>query len=76
MDVILLFPRGTCLDTSMETQKKIFEVNYFGQVAVTRCLFHSIPDDGVIITIGSIQSRVAIPFRAVYSASKHALLVS
>ena len=52
------------------------EVNYFGQVAITRALLPFIPDDGAIVVISSMQGKIAIPFRSAYSASKHAVQVS
>ncbi|KAI6173592.1 hypothetical protein M3Y98_01098200 [Aphelenchoides besseyi] len=65
--------RGTCLNTKLEIQQQVMKINFLGQVAVTKALYNSIPDDGAIVTIGSIQSRVAIPYRSAYSASKHAI---
>jgi short-subunit dehydrogenase len=53
--------RGTCTNTSIPVYKQVMEVNVFGQISVTKALYESIPDDGAIVTIGSIQSRVAIP---------------
>jgi dehydrogenase/reductase SDR family protein 7B len=67
--------RGTCINTKIAVQKQIMEVNLFGQIAVTKALYDSIPDDGAIVTIGSVQSRVAVPYRSAYSASKHAVQV-
>ncbi|CAD5234902.1 unnamed protein product [Bursaphelenchus xylophilus] len=65
--------RGSCVDTDVSVQRKIFDVNYFGAVAVTKAVYDAIPDDGAIVTIGSIQSKVALPYRSAYSASKHAI---
>jgi len=65
--------RGTCTNTNVSVQKQIMEVNLFGQIAVTKALYDSIPDDGAILTIGSLQSRIAVPYRSAYSASKHAI---
>lgn len=67
--------RGTCINTKISVQKQILEVNLFGQIAVTKALFDSIPDDGAIVTIGSMQSKLAVPYRSAYSASKHAVQV-
>jgi len=65
--------RGSCVDTPLRVQRQLMEVNYFGHVAITRALLSSIPDDGAIVTISSMQGRVAMPYRSAYSASKHAL---
>src|SRR4051812_29602333 len=48
-------------------------IHLVGHVAVTRALLQSIPDDGAIVTVSSLQGRVAIPYRSAYSASKHAI---
>lgn len=50
-------------------------MNYFGQIAVTRLLIDSIPADGAILTISSLQGKFPLPYRCAYSASKHALQV-
>ena len=49
------------------------QVNHFGQVELTRCLLANV-SRGVLV-IGSVQSRLSVPFRSAYSASKHAVLV-
>jgi dehydrogenase/reductase SDR family protein 7B len=68
--------RGTCTNTDVPIQKQIMEVNHFGQIAVTKALYDHIPDDGAILTIGSLQSKLAVPYRSAYSASKHAIQVN
>ena len=51
-----------------------FEINVFGQVAVTRRAIPLIrPARGRIVFIGSIASRVSTPFMGPYAASKHAI---
>jgi dehydrogenase/reductase SDR family protein 7B len=67
--------RGTCINTKISVQKQVMDVNLFGQIAVTKAIYNAIPDDGAIVTIGSMQSRIAIPYRSAYSASKHAIQV-
>lgn len=64
--------RGSCQSTTIDVQRRIMEVNYFGTIALTQILLDAIPSDGAIVTIGSLQSRVALPYRSAYSASKHA----
>jgi len=65
--------RGTCINTDLKVQKQVMEINLFGQIAVTKALYDIIPDDGAIVTIGSLQSKIAVPYRSAYSASKHAI---
>uniref|UniRef100_A0A915DUQ6 Uncharacterized protein n=1 Tax=Ditylenchus dipsaci TaxID=166011 RepID=A0A915DUQ6_9BILA len=64
--------RGSCQQTSINVQRQVMEVNFFGQAAITKTLLESIPDDGAIVTVNSLQGRVALPYRSAYSASKHA----
>lgn len=54
--------------------RKQFEVNLFGQVAVTQSLLPLIrAARGRIVMMGSISGKVASPYLGPYSASKHAL---
>ncbi len=51
-----------------------FEVNVFGQVAVTRALLPALrAARGRIVLVSSIGGRVAVPFNGPYAASKHAI---
>ena len=51
-----------------------FEVNVFGQIAVTRALLPALrAARGRIVLLSSIGGRVAVPFNGPYAASKHAI---
>jgi NAD(P)-dependent dehydrogenase (short-subunit alcohol dehydrogenase family) len=51
-----------------------FEINVFGQIAVTKAALPLIREaPGRIVFIGSIAGRVATPFMGPYAASKHAI---
>ena len=53
--------------------------NYFGTVALTKAVLPFMikrKQGGRIVNIGSVQGKFAIPQRASYSASKHALQVN
>jgi NAD(P)-dependent dehydrogenase (short-subunit alcohol dehydrogenase family) len=51
-----------------------FEVNVFGQIAVTKAMIPLLRRNrGRVVFIGSISGRVATPLVAPYSASKHAI---
>ena len=51
-----------------------FEVNVFGQVAMTQAMLPALRRaHGRIVLVSSIGGRVAMPFTAPYAASKHAL---
>ena len=57
-----------------EDLRRQFDVNVFGQVAVTRTLLPALrAARGRIAFVSSIGGRVAMPFTAPYAASKHAI---
>jgi NAD(P)-dependent dehydrogenase (short-subunit alcohol dehydrogenase family) len=55
--------------------RRQFEVNVFGQIAVTQAMLPLLRERGAarIVFVSSIGSRVAVPFFGPYSASKRAL---
>lgn len=58
----------------LEEIKHLFEVNIFGVLAVTKKMLPQLKQNqGKIINIGSMSSRMAIPFIGAYGASKSAL---
>ena len=67
--------RSLVKDTSIEIDRKIMEVNFFGTVALTKSVlpFMLKQKDGKIIVISSISGKFGFYFRSAYSASKHAL---
>ena len=59
---------------SPEDLRMQFEVNVFGQVAVTRALLGALrAARGRIVLLSSIGGRVSVPFNGPYAASKHAI---
>lgn len=67
--------RALTKDTSLEIDRKIMEVNFFGTVALTKSVlpFFLKQQSGQIIVISSISGKFGFYFRSAYSASKHAL---
>jgi NAD(P)-dependent dehydrogenase (short-subunit alcohol dehydrogenase family) len=58
----------------MDEVRRLFEVNLFGQLAVTQALLPMIRRAaGRIVNIGSIGTHLPIPFAGVLNGTKHAL---
>jgi NAD(P)-dependent dehydrogenase (short-subunit alcohol dehydrogenase family) len=66
---------GPVESTSSAEAKSQFEVNFFGTLRVCRAVLPAMraQQSGYIINMGSIGGLVAIPYQAMYSASKFAL---
>lgn len=62
-------------ETSIEVDRKIFEVNFFGTVALTKAILPKMIENGggQIAVTSSIVGKFGFPYRSAYSASKHAL---
>lgn len=67
--------RSIVEETSMEVDRRIMEVNYFGQVALTKAVlpFMISQKAGHIAVISSVSGKFGFPLRSAYAASKHAL---
>ena len=59
----------------MDELREQFEVNVFGQLAVTQGFLESIRehDSGRIVFMSSVSGRIAAPYVGPYAASKHAV---
>lgn len=67
--------RARIEETPFWLDRKIFEINYFGTIALTKALLpHMIRrKSGHILATSSITGRFGFPLRSAYSASKQAL---
>jgi dehydrogenase/reductase SDR family protein 7B len=67
--------RALAKDTPIEIDRKIMEVNFFGQVAITKSVLPIMlqQKSGHIIVMSSISGKFGFWFRTAYSSSKHAL---
>jgi len=62
-------------ETPLHVDRKIFEVNYFGTIALTKAILPGMIKNGGghIAVTSSIVGKFGFPYRSSYSASKHAL---
>lgn len=67
--------RALALNTTLEVDKKLMAVNYFGTIAITKALLPNMimHQLGHIVTITSLTGKFGSPYRSSYAASKHAL---
>ncbi len=67
--------RALIVETPLWLDRKIFEINYFGTIALTKAVLpHMIREkSGHILATSSISGRFGFPLRSAYSASKQAL---
>jgi short-subunit dehydrogenase len=67
--------RSLATETTLEVDKKLMAVNYFGTVALTKALLPNMlmHQLGHIVTITSLTGKFGSPYRSSYAASKHAL---
>jgi short-subunit dehydrogenase len=67
--------RGSVEDTVLAVDKRIFDVNFFGNIALTKALLPHLlaQKSGNIVPISSVAGKMSTPGRSSYAASKHAL---
>ncbi len=67
--------RALAQDTSLEVDRRIMEVNYFGAVALTKAVLPSMLErgSGHLVVVTSLVGKFGTPQRSAYAASKHAL---
>jgi short-subunit dehydrogenase len=67
--------RSLTVETTVETDRKIFEVNFFGHVQMTKAILPQMlkRGSGRIVTISSLTGKWGFYLRSAYAASKHAL---
>lgn len=67
--------RSLVVDTGLDTDRKLMEVNYLGTVALTKALLPLVlPKGGChFAVITSLVGKFGSPYRSGYAASKHAL---
>ena len=79
LDILLLNAgmgqRGSIAETDPAVERRLMEVNYFGQTEVLHAaLPHFLAQGkGQVVVVTSIMGKLSTPRRATYAASKHAL---
>ena len=66
---------GELTDVSLEDQRQLFEIDFWGVVHGCRVAVERMRDDGggALINVGSVLSDMAFPLQGIYSAAKHAV---
>lgn len=70
-----LSQRSEAIDTSSETERQLFEINYFSAVNLSKAVlpFMIKQGQGRIVVVSSIAGKFGFYLRSSYSAAKHAL---
>ena len=70
-----LSQRSEAWETPLEIDRRIMEINYFGNIALTKAIlpYMQKQQSGHIVVISSIAGKFGFYLRSAYSASKHAL---
>lgn len=67
--------RSLALETSLDVDRRLMEVNYFGTVALTKAALPALLKQGRgrVVVVSSLVGKFGTPYRSAYAASKHAL---
>lgn len=67
--------RSLAKDTALEVDRRIFEINYFGTITLTKQLVPHFIARGIghFVTVTSVTGKIGTPYRSSYAGSKHAL---
>jgi short-subunit dehydrogenase len=67
--------RSLALETSIQVDRDLFEVNFFGTIGVTKGILPWMISQGggYVVVISSMAGKYGFRMRSAYSASKHAL---
>jgi dehydrogenase/reductase SDR family protein 7B len=67
--------RSLVLDTSLEVYRRIFELDFFATVALTKAVLPGMVrrQSGHVVVVSSVVGYISSPLRSGYAAAKHAL---
>lgn len=70
-----LSQRALALETNLETEQRLMNINYWGTVVLSKLVLPDMIDrkQGTIVCISSLVGKFGTRYRSAYSASKHAL---
>ncbi len=68
--------RSLCVDTEMETYRRLFEVDVFGQIALTKLVLPIMIEQksGHMAVTASVAGKIGVRQRTGYCAAKHAMM--
>lgn len=68
--------RSSCLETDMATYRHLFEVDVFGQIALTKAVLPVMMEQGSghMVVTASVAGKVGAKKRTGYCAAKHAMM--
>ena len=68
--------RALCVETDLSTYRKLMEIDFFGQIALTKAVLPQMirQGSGHIAIMSSVAGKVGAPFRTGYCAVKHAVM--
>lgn len=67
--------RSKVVDTSLDTHRKVMELDYFSYIAITKALLPHFFErkTGNLVVVSSVMGKIGTPMRSAYAAAKHAL---
>lgn len=67
--------RALAADATLEVERALMEVNYFGPVALTKAVLPTLRAQraGHVVVVSSVMGYLGTPGRSTYAAAKHAL---
>lgn len=67
--------RGLTRETAFEVDRKLMEVDFFGQIALTKAILPHMLErkSGHFVVMSSLTGKFGYPHRSAYAAAKHAL---
>lgn len=67
--------RSLACETSLEVDRRVMEVDFFGPVALTKAVLPRMIEQqsGHLVVTSSVAGKYGVPYRTAYCAAKHAL---